>query len=80
MAVNTPIAIIAEAGEDISAASAPAAAPVAAPVAAAAPEAIAAPAVITTPAVEEAPEIPAGTPMITQTVREACLLYTSRCV
>ena len=71
VAVNTPIAIIAEAGEDISAASAPAAAPVAAPVAAAAPEAIAAPAVITTPAVEEAPEIPAGTPMITQTVREA---------
>ena len=71
VAVNTPIAIIAEAGEDISAASAPAAAPVAAPVAAAAPEAIAAPAVITTPAVEEVPEIPAGTPMITQTVREA---------
>ena len=71
VAVNTPIAIIAEAGEDISAASAPAAAPVAAPVAAAAPEAISAPAVITQPAVEEAPEIPAGTPMITQTVREA---------
>ena len=71
VAVNTPIAIIAEAGEDISAASAPAAAPVAAPVAAAVPEAIAAPAVITQPAVEEAPEIPAGTPMITQTVREA---------
>ena len=71
VAVNTPIAIIAAEGETVSDAPAPAAAPVANPVAAEAPAAVAMPAVITAPAVEEAPEIPAGTPMITQTVREA---------
>ncbi len=67
VAVNTPIGVIAADGEDASAAAAPAptaAAP--APVAAAA----AAPAP-TIHAVPAAPEVPAGTEMVTMTMREA---------
>ena len=74
--VNSLIALILEEGEDASAlegaaaeAPAPAAEAEAAPVAAPA-EAIAA-APVTIPDVEDEPEIPEGTPMKTQTVREA---------
>jgi len=78
VAVNTPIAVIASDGEDVSAAAA-APAPAAAPAAEAAPaaQAIAEPsptASATTPAAvaaPAAPEIPAGTVMETITVREA---------
>jgi len=66
VAVNTPIAVIAGEGEDVSAILAPSAAP-AAPAAEAAP--VAAP---TAPAVIVAePEIPGGTMMIATTMREA---------
>ncbi len=82
VAVNTPIAVILGEGEDASAASAPApqqkvaesAAP-ASPVAAAAPapqasvpSAVANPPVVTS---QPDPEVPAGTEMVTMTVREA---------
>jgi pyruvate dehydrogenase E1 component beta subunit len=69
--VNTPIAVIAAAGESISAA--PAAAPAPAPVAAAAGPVAAAPSVPAAPRTEEAsePEVPPGTEMVTMTVREA---------
>jgi pyruvate dehydrogenase E1 component beta subunit len=82
VAVNTPIAVIAEEGEDASAVPAPpvASAP-ATPSApqtetAGAPPAVAAPAVkppsvAATPATNVAPEIPAGTTMIPMTMREA---------
>ena len=71
VAVNTPIAVIIGDGEDANAAAAPA------PKAAA--PAIAAPAVQAAPAVHAAPnpqaasasDTPAGTPMLTMTVREA---------
>ena len=71
--VNTPIAIIGEEGEDMSAAPAPAAAAVEAAPAAEAP---AAPAVATASAIEFAPsdatpDWPAGTEMKSMTVREA---------
>ncbi|MGQ3671688.1 pyruvate dehydrogenase complex E1 component subunit beta [Xanthobacter sp. TB0136] len=77
VAVNTPIAIIAAEGEDVStaAASTPAAAPapaaaVEAPAAAASPSA---PAIAAAPAAvaHVDPEVPAGTEYVTQTVREA---------
>ncbi|GAB4067422.1 pyruvate dehydrogenase complex E1 component subunit beta [Ancylobacter sonchi] len=79
VAVNTPIAVILADGEDASAAAAPAPkaaepAPAAAapaepaPVAAAAP-APAAPAVVSAPAPQ--PEVPEGTEMVNQTMREA---------
>lgn len=74
--VNTPIAVIAADGEDVSAApsgAAPSAAP--APVAAPASVAVAAPASVPAqPRVSEDiadVELPAGTEMVTQTVREA---------
>ncbi|WP_295696526.1 pyruvate dehydrogenase complex E1 component subunit beta [uncultured Maricaulis sp.] len=69
--VNSPIAILAEDGEDVSAVEAPkAAAPAeAAPVAPADPEPVAASApVVATPA---DPEVPAGTSMVSTTVRDA---------
>ena len=67
--VNTPIAIVGEEGEDFSAAPAPAAEAAPAPVAeAAAPVAASAPAA---PVVDQSPDYPEGTPMKTQTVREA---------
>jgi pyruvate dehydrogenase E1 component beta subunit len=67
--VNTPIAIIGEEGEDMSASAAPAAVAAAAPAAAAASApATAAPAA---PVVDHSPDYPEGTPMKTQTVREA---------
>ncbi len=68
--VNTAIAIIGEAGEDMSAAPAAAAPAPAAPVAEAAPAApvAAAPAA---PVADQSPDWPEGTPMKTQTVREA---------
>ena len=73
--VNTPIAVIAADGEDISAASAPAAAASApAPVASAPEPAAAAPTVPATVRVDDVlpePDYPAGTEMVTQTVREA---------
>ncbi|MEL7106309.1 MAG: pyruvate dehydrogenase complex E1 component subunit beta [Pseudomonadota bacterium] len=63
--VNTPIAVIGEAGEDMSAAPAPAAeAPAPAPAAAPAPAVVAAPAPVE-------PDLPAGTEMKSTTVREA---------
>jgi pyruvate dehydrogenase E1 component beta subunit len=76
VAVNTPIAVIAEDGEDASAVPAPAAAPT--PGAAAietgaandAPT-VAKPASVATPVTNAAPEIPAGTTMIPMTMREA---------
>lgn len=71
VAVNTPIAILLEDGEDASAGdnlgAAPAAAPVDAPTAA--PAVAAAP--IDAPQVDTSPDWPAGTEMKTQTVREA---------
>ncbi len=66
--VNTPIAIIGEAGEDMSAAPAPAAEAAPAPAAAAAPAAPAAPVQIVSPA---EPDVPEGTEMKSTTVREA---------
>ena len=68
--VNTAIAIIGEAGEDMSAAPAAAAPVPASPVAEAAPAApvAAAPAA---PVADQSPDWPEGTPMKTQTVREA---------
>ncbi len=68
--VNTAIAIIGEAGEDMSAPPAAASPASAAPVAEAAPAApvAAAPAA---PVVDQSPDWPEGTPMKTQTVREA---------
>jgi pyruvate dehydrogenase E1 component beta subunit len=82
VAVNTPIAVIAEEGEDASAVPAPPAAPAPATPsapqaeAAAAQPAVAAPAVkppsvAALPATNVAPEIPAGTTMIPMTMREA---------
>ena len=68
--MNTPIAIIGEAGEDMSAPAEPAAAAPAsaeAPVASA-PATAAAP---VAPVVDSSPDYPEGTPMKTQTVREA---------
>ena len=68
--VNTPIAVLVEEGEEVPAdagQSAPAA-EAAAPVAAAPAPAAAAPAA---PKVDQSPDWPAGTPMKTQTVREA---------
>ncbi|MEL7459758.1 MAG: pyruvate dehydrogenase complex E1 component subunit beta [Pseudomonadota bacterium] len=63
--VNTPIAVIGEAGEDMSVAPAPAAeAPAPAPAAASAPAVVAAPAPVE-------PDLPAGTEMKSTTVREA---------
>ena len=68
--VNTPIAVLLAAGEDATATTparaAPAAAPPPAPVVAPAP---ATPAVVTRAAAE--PDVPAGTTMLKQTVREA---------
>jgi pyruvate dehydrogenase E1 component beta subunit len=74
--VNAPIAVLLEEGEDASAADNLGAAPVApaAPVAAEAPVAPAAPAAPAAPVVSVAPadpEIPAGTKMVSMTVREA---------
>ncbi|MFH3478836.1 pyruvate dehydrogenase complex E1 component subunit beta [Xanthobacter variabilis] len=70
VAVNTPIAIIAAEGEDVSAAPAAAPTPVAAPAIAA--PAIAAPAIAEPVAVAPSdPEVPAGTEYVTMTVREA---------
>ena len=68
--VNTAIAIIGEAGEDMSATPAAASPAPAAPVAEAAPAApvAAAPAA---PVADQSPDWPEGTPMKTQTVREA---------
>jgi len=68
--VNTAIAIIGEAGEDMSATPAAASPASAAPVAEAAPAApvAAAPAA---PVADQSPDWPEGTPMKTQTVREA---------
>ena len=68
--VNTPIAIIGEAGEDMSAPAEPAAAAPAAAEApvASAPATAAAP---VAPVVDSSPDYPEGTPMKTQTVREA---------
>ncbi|MBF9020292.1 pyruvate dehydrogenase complex E1 component subunit beta [Rhodobacterales bacterium HKCCA1058] len=68
--VNTAIAIIGEAGEDMSATPAAASPTSAAPVAEAAPAApvAAAPAA---PVADQSPDWPEGTPMKTQTVREA---------
>ena len=76
VAVNTPIAVIAAEGEDVSAAAAPApaAAPAAAPAPAAEAPAPAAPAVQTAPAKPQAaaePDYPEGTKLVTMTVREA---------
>jgi pyruvate dehydrogenase E1 component beta subunit len=72
VAVNTPIAVITAEGE--SADSVPAAAPVAAPVAEqAAPVVASASAAPAAPVVSvaAAPDVPAGTPMVAMTVREA---------
>jgi pyruvate dehydrogenase E1 component beta subunit len=71
--VNSPIAVIAGEGEDVSAASAPAA-PVPAPQAAPAPAVqsnVAAAPVAATIAKPAEPEVPAGTTMIAMTMREA---------
>ncbi len=70
--VNTPIAVLVEEGESVSAAApaAPAPTPASAPVAPAAP----APAAVSAPAApvaDRSPDWPAGTPMKTMTVREA---------
>ena len=67
--VNTPIAIIGEAGEDMSAAPAPAAAAPVAEAPAASPEPVAA--APAAPAQDTSPDWPEGTAMKTQTVREA---------
>jgi pyruvate dehydrogenase E1 component beta subunit len=72
--VNTPIAVLLQDGESADAAPAPKAAPAAAePVSAPAAEAPAAAAVPAAPKVEVAadPDVPAGTEMVTMTVREA---------
>ncbi|HFA59411.1 MAG TPA: pyruvate dehydrogenase complex E1 component subunit beta, partial [Rhodospirillales bacterium] len=75
--VNTPIALLLEDGEDMSAlekVASTAPAPAASPPPAAAPETIAAPAVASAPssaAPPAEPEIPPGTEMVRQTVREA---------
>ncbi len=75
--VNTPIALLLEDGEDVSAlekVASTAPAPAASPPPAAAPETIAAPAVASAPsssAPPAEPEIPPGTEMVRQTVREA---------
>jgi pyruvate dehydrogenase E1 component beta subunit len=80
VAVNTPIAIIAAEGEDASkvapdAARAPAAPPnggsAAEPQPAAAKPALDKPAPSAATAIDRAPEYPAGTPMVSMTVREA---------
>ncbi|MBF9022673.1 pyruvate dehydrogenase complex E1 component subunit beta [Rhodobacterales bacterium FZCC0069] len=68
--VNTAIAIIGEAGEDMSATPAAASPAPAAPVAEAAPAAPAA-AAPAAPVADQSPDWPEGTPMKTQTVREA---------
>jgi len=76
VAVNTPIGVIAGEGEDASAAAAPAAAPApkaappTVPAEAKAPTS-AAPAAAPAAAVAPDPEISAGTPMTTMTIREA---------
>jgi pyruvate dehydrogenase E1 component beta subunit len=72
--VNTPIAVLLQDGESADAAPAPKAAPAAAePVSAPAAEAPPAAAVPAAPKVEVAPDpdVPAGTEMVTMTVREA---------
>ncbi|MGQ2968696.1 MAG: pyruvate dehydrogenase complex E1 component subunit beta [Allorhizobium sp.] len=72
--VNTPIAVLLQDGESADAAPAPKAAPAAAePASAPAAEAPAAAAVPAAPKVEVAadPDVPAGTEMVTMTVREA---------
>ncbi len=72
--VNTPIAVLLQDGESADAAPVPKAAPAAAePVSAPAAEAPAAAAVPAAPKVEVAadPDVPAGTEMVTMTVREA---------
>ena len=72
VAVNTPIAIIANEGEDVGAASssqASAPAPKAAVVEV--PAELAAPAVVAVSQAPASPEIPEGTQMVTMTVREA---------
>jgi pyruvate dehydrogenase E1 component beta subunit len=72
VAVNTKIAVIAQDGEDVNAAPAAAPAPVAAaPVAAAAPAAMTVPAAPKAAGYDASGEIPAGTEMVTMTVREA---------
>ncbi len=80
VAVNTPIAVIAADGEDVSAAAAdgPAATPAAEPIHEAAEQVPSAPAlseVSTAPEIEAStavdPEIPAGTEMVETTIREA---------
>ena len=77
VAVNTPIALIAAEGEDVSAASAPAPASVAAPAIIHPPshpageEGNTAPVAPAIPAVDEQPDYPPGTPHVTMTVREA---------
>ncbi|MBF9038880.1 pyruvate dehydrogenase complex E1 component subunit beta [Rhodobacterales bacterium LSUCC0387] len=68
--VNTTIAIIGEAGEDMSATPAAASPAPAAPVAEAAPAAPVAAAPVA-PVADQGPDWPEGTPMKTQTVREA---------
>ena len=74
VAVNTPIALIAAEGEDVSAA---APAPTPAPAAVHAPahpfgeEGNQAHVIPAVPAQDEAPEVPEGTPMVAMTVREA---------
>lgn len=73
VAVNTVIAVLLEDGEDASTISAAGAAPAAAP-AEAAPAAAAAPTPVAAAPIAEVPsdpEIPAGTKMVTMTVREA---------
>ncbi len=77
VAVNTPIAVIAQDGEDVSSHIAKSSAPASQP-AASAPTAPAAPAAATVPAAprsansyDASNEIPAGTEMVTMTVREA---------
>ncbi|MCT8329210.1 pyruvate dehydrogenase complex E1 component subunit beta [Albidovulum sediminis] len=73
--VNTPIAVLVEEGESVSAAPAPVATPVAAaapaPTPAAAPVAAAPVAAPAAPVADGSPDWPAGTPMKTMTVREA---------
>jgi pyruvate dehydrogenase E1 component beta subunit len=76
VAVNTPIAIIANDGEDVgAAASSQASAPAPKAASVEAPAALASPAVVTAqvsvPQAPASPEIPEGTQMVTMTVREA---------
>jgi pyruvate dehydrogenase E1 component beta subunit len=73
VAVNTPIAVIAGEGEDVSKASAPASAPAAAAPVATTPVAAAEPATVPAQprAHDASSEYPAGTEFVTQTVREA---------